>query len=81
MDFVWVFYGSVVFAAYIHWNNNQRLCASMVVSVGHDPQLTTTLPGVSPGSASQHLANCVTGNGLAVITDQADRSRYRHRYG
>lgn len=39
-------------------------------AIGHGRQLTAMLPGIGPCAVGQHIANGVTGNGLAVVAGQ-----------
>lgn len=39
-------------------------------AIGHRCQLTAMLPGICPGAVRQHVANGITGNGLAVVASQ-----------
>ena len=39
-------------------------------AIGHGSQLTAMLPGIGPGAVRQHVANGITGNGLAVVPGQ-----------
>ena len=37
---------------------------------GHGCQPTATLPGIGPGAIGEHIANCITGNRVAVVGGQ-----------